>query len=52
MTVGLLVSRWSLQNLIPDPGYVATLAVLRYDWQLKCWQWPESQAEENDLWKK
>lgn len=31
--------RWSLQELIPDPDYVAALAVEGAGWQLKCWQW-------------
>ncbi len=30
---------WSLQELIPDPDYVAALAVEGTGWQLKCWQW-------------
>ena len=34
-------SRWSLQELNPGPGYVATLAVEGRDWQLKCWQWKD-----------
>ncbi len=35
------VSRWSLQELDPGPGYVAALAVEGHAWQLKCWQWPD-----------
>lgn len=31
--------RWSLQELIPDPDYVAALAVEGTGWQIKCWQW-------------
>ncbi len=31
--------RWSLQQLIPGPGYVAALAVEGNHWQLKCLQW-------------
>ena len=34
-------SRWSLRELMPGPGYVATLAVEGSDWHLACWQWPE-----------
>jgi len=33
------VSRWSLQELTPGPGYVAALAVEGNDWQLRCWKW-------------
>ena len=32
------VSRWSLQDLSPSPGYVAAVAVEGHGWQLKCWQ--------------
>lgn len=35
------VSRWSLQELIPAPGFVATLAVEGHGWRLACWKWPE-----------
>jgi len=35
------VSRWSLQELAPGPGYVAAVAVEGRDWQLRCWQHPE-----------
>lgn len=34
-------ARWSLQGLIPGPGYVAALAVEGHGWRLKCWQWTE-----------
>jgi 4'-phosphopantetheinyl transferase len=34
------VSRWSLQELAPGPGYVAAVAVEGKDWQLRCWQYP------------
>lgn len=33
-------ARWSLQELIPGPGYVAALAVEGDRYQLKYWQWP------------
>jgi len=33
-------SRWSLQELIPAPGFVAALAVAAHGWCLTCWQWP------------
>lgn len=33
-------ARWSLQELIPGPGYVAALAVEGDCCQLKYWQWP------------
>lgn len=39
--------RWSLQELSPDPGYVAALAVEGCNWRLTCWQWqvqPQSVA--------
>ena len=32
-------SRWSLQEISVDSGYVAALAVEGNDWRLKCWQW-------------
>lgn len=31
------VSRWSLRELAPAPGYVAAIAVEGKDWQLRCW---------------
>jgi len=33
--------RWSLRELVTDPGYVAALAVEGSSWSLRCWQWPE-----------
>jgi 4'-phosphopantetheinyl transferase len=35
------VSRWSLQELTPAPGYAAALAVEGHGWGLACWQWPD-----------
>jgi 4'-phosphopantetheinyl transferase len=35
------VSRWSLQELTPAPGYAAALAVEGHGWHLACWQWPD-----------
>jgi len=32
---------WSLQELIPEPGYVAALAVEGQDRSFSCWQWQE-----------
>lgn len=32
-------SRWSLQEINVDSGYVAALAVEGADWCMKCWQW-------------
>ena len=32
------VSRWSMRELHPGPGYRAALAVEGHDWKLKCWQ--------------
>jgi 4'-phosphopantetheinyl transferase len=32
-------SRWSLQEVIPVPGYAAALAVAGHGWRLTCWQW-------------
>ena len=37
----LEASCWSLQELIPGPGYVAALAVEGHGWRLACWEWPE-----------
>lgn len=34
-------SRWSLEKLIPDPGYAAALVVEGHHWNLSCWQWPD-----------
>lgn len=31
-------SRWSLQALAPEPGYIAALAVEGREWRLRCWQ--------------
>lgn len=36
------VSRWSLQELTPAPGYVAALAVEGHDWRLACWHHSKS----------
>jgi 4'-phosphopantetheinyl transferase len=33
------VSRWTLQELFPGPGYVAALAVEGKGWRARCWQW-------------
>jgi 4'-phosphopantetheinyl transferase len=33
-------SGWSLQELMPAPGYAAAVAVGGRDWRLVCWQWP------------
>lgn len=35
------ISRWSLQDLTPDPGYAGTVAGEGHPWRLVCWQWPE-----------
>jgi len=32
---------WTLQELMPAPGYVAALVVEGYGWRLSCWQWLE-----------
>jgi 4'-phosphopantetheinyl transferase len=32
-------SRWTLQQLRPVPGFVATLVVEGQGWQLSCWNW-------------
>ncbi len=34
-------SRWFLQELALETGYVAALAVKGHSWQLKCYQWPD-----------
>lgn len=31
--------RWLLQELSPDPNYVAAIAVASNNWQVKYWQW-------------
>ncbi len=36
----LEVHRWSLQELMPGPGYVAALAVEGHGWSLCNWDWP------------
>jgi 4'-phosphopantetheinyl transferase len=36
------VSRWSLQELLPGPGYRAALVVEGTGWRLACWLWPDS----------
>jgi 4'-phosphopantetheinyl transferase len=33
-------ARWSIQDLVPGPGYAAALAVEGHGWHLACWQWP------------
>lgn len=33
------VSRWSLEVLMPAPGYAAALAVEGHDWDHTCWQY-------------
>ena len=38
-------SRWSLQELIPTPGYVAALAVEGRGLSLACWQWPDPEQQ-------
>jgi 4'-phosphopantetheinyl transferase len=35
------LTRWSLQDLTLDPGYVAALAVEGQSWNLSCWEWEE-----------
>lgn len=35
------VSRWSLYDLSPGPGFKAALAVEGHPSLIKCWQWPE-----------
>lgn len=35
------VAHWSLQELMPGLGYVATLAVEGHHWQLRCFQYPQ-----------
>ena len=32
-------SRWSLEALTLDPGYVGALAVAGHDWQVRHWKW-------------
>ena len=33
------ISRWSIKDLRPAPGYAAAFAVERRSWRLYCWQW-------------
>jgi 4'-phosphopantetheinyl transferase len=40
-------TRWSLQELFPDPAYAAALAVAGHDWQLSCWQWSSEDDQTN-----
>lgn len=39
-------SRWSLVELAPLPGYVASLAVEGHGWNLSRWDWAQSPARE------
>lgn len=41
------VCRWTLQELSPDPGYVAALAVEGHDWRLRCWEWQSLSYQQN-----
>jgi 4'-phosphopantetheinyl transferase len=34
-------SRWSLQELLPVPGFAAALVVEGHDYHLNLWQWPQ-----------
>lgn len=43
----LEASRWSLQTLPIEEGYVAALAVAGHDWRLECWTLPSSFIPEN-----
>ncbi|OGQ77556.1 MAG: hypothetical protein A3F90_11835 [Deltaproteobacteria bacterium RIFCSPLOWO2_12_FULL_60_19] len=33
------VSRWSLRELEPGPGYAGAIIVEGNDWRLECWEW-------------
>lgn len=33
-------AHWTLQALMPGPGYAAALAMRRVNFRLTCWQWP------------
>jgi 4'-phosphopantetheinyl transferase len=33
------VSRWSLRELDPGPGYAGAIVAEGNDWRLKCWEW-------------
>jgi 4'-phosphopantetheinyl transferase len=39
------VSRWSLQELTPAPGYVAALVVEGHGWRNAFWQWPDQRPQ-------
>ena len=34
-------TKWTLRELIPDPGYVAALAIEGIGLRLSCWQYAE-----------
>ncbi|MEO5702642.1 MAG: 4'-phosphopantetheinyl transferase superfamily protein [Gammaproteobacteria bacterium] len=34
-------ARWTLQEVVPAPGYAGAIAAEGDDWQLKCWQWQD-----------
>ena len=38
------VSRWSLRELHPWPGFAAAVAVEGRGWRLKCWRWPQDEG--------
>jgi 4'-phosphopantetheinyl transferase len=38
------VSRWTLQELAPGPGYVAAVAVEGKGWRTRCWQWSSARV--------
>ena len=33
------VKEWTMQTFIPDPGYMAAVAVERHDLEFKFWKW-------------
>jgi 4'-phosphopantetheinyl transferase len=35
-------AQWTLQTIIPAPGYIAALAIKARNVKLSCWQWPEN----------
>ncbi|MDT8306295.1 MAG: 4'-phosphopantetheinyl transferase superfamily protein [Anaerolineae bacterium] len=37
--------QWQLRSLEPAPGYAAAVAVRGRNWQLRCWRWPDEEAD-------
>jgi len=35
------ISKWSIHDIEPVPGFAAAFAVEQKNWRLHCWQWPK-----------